>query len=64
MAGLLQAPHQTTIKSIGESVVETFSADDLEMIISDYPGIALQIMQSLVFRFAAVTCRPGRGNQE
>jgi CRP-like cAMP-binding protein len=61
MAGLLQAPRQTTIKSIGESVVEAFSADDLDMIIRYHPRVALQMMRSLVFRFASVNSLLARG---
>jgi len=54
MAGLLCFPRQATISSIGESVVEVYSADQLDVIIRDYPEVALQIMRTLVSRLAEV----------
>lgn len=50
MAGLLNLPRQATITSIGESVVESYSFDDLEIIIRDYPDTALQMMRTFVER--------------
>lgn len=55
MAGLLNLPRQATITSIGESVVERYDADDLDMIIRDYPDVALQIMKTLVLRLAELS---------
>jgi len=50
MAGLLKLPRQATVTSIGESVVERYGSDDLEVIVRDYPEVALQIMKNLVTR--------------
>jgi CRP-like cAMP-binding protein len=50
MAGLLKLPRQATITSVGESVVEEYSMDDLEVIIRDYPEVAFQMMRTLVSR--------------
>ncbi|MGV8075431.1 MAG: cyclic nucleotide-binding domain-containing protein [Syntrophobacteraceae bacterium] len=50
MAGLLNLPRQATITSIGESVVEEYNLDDLDVIIKDYPEVALQLMRTLVAR--------------
>lgn len=55
MAGILNLPRQATIISIGESVVERYDADDLELIIHDYPEVALQIMKTLVRRLAELS---------
>ena len=55
MAGLLSLPRQATIISIGESVVERYGSDDLEVIIRDYPDVALQIMKTLVLRLAELS---------
>jgi CRP-like cAMP-binding protein len=55
MAGLLDLPRQATITSIGESVVERYDVDDLDMIIRDYPEIALQIMKTLVNRLLEIS---------
>ncbi|MFP5214141.1 MAG: Crp/Fnr family transcriptional regulator [Acidobacteriota bacterium] len=52
MAGLLSSTRQTTVTSLGESVVEVYSKDDLEVIIKDYPEVALEIMRTLVTRLA------------
>jgi CRP-like cAMP-binding protein len=50
MAGLLKLPRQATVTSIGESTVEVYSFDSLDVIIRDYPEVALQMMQTLVTR--------------
>jgi CRP-like cAMP-binding protein len=50
MAGLLDLPRQATITSIGESVIERYGFEDLEMIIRDYPEVALHIVRTLVTR--------------
>jgi CRP-like cAMP-binding protein len=55
MACLLNLPRQATVTSIGESVVERYSSDDLEVIIRDYPEIALQILRTLVSRLAELS---------
>jgi CRP-like cAMP-binding protein len=54
MAGLLHLPRQATVTSIGDSVVEAYSIDDLDIIIKDYPEIALQMMRTLVSRLGDV----------
>lgn len=41
---------QTRISSIGESVVEKYSTDDLDMIIKYYPETARRIMETLIER--------------
>jgi CRP-like cAMP-binding protein len=55
MAGLLNLPRQATITSIGNSVVERYGFDDFEVIIRDYPEVALQIMKTLVTRTLELT---------
>jgi CRP-like cAMP-binding protein len=55
MAGLLNLPRQATIISIGESVVERYGFDDFEVLIRDYPEVALQIMKTLVNRLLDLT---------
>lgn len=55
MAGLLHLPRQATIVSVGDSVVERYGIDDLEVIIRDYPEVALQIMKTLVLRLAKLS---------
>lgn len=54
MAGLLNLPRQATITSLGDSVVEIYNIDDLEIIIRDYPDVALQMMRTLVSRLVEV----------
>ncbi len=41
------------VTSIGQSVVEKFGADDLDILIRDYPESARQIMHTLIERLAA-----------
>ena len=50
IACLMDAPRQATVTSIGDSVVEVYSMDDLDVIIRDYPDVALQMMRTLVKR--------------
>jgi len=54
MAGLLSLPRQATVTSIGESVVESYSFNDLEVIIKDYPETALHMMRTFVSRLINV----------
>ena len=54
MAGLLHLPRQATVVSMGDSVVEAYGIDDLDIIIKDYPEIALQMMRTLVGRLVDV----------
>jgi len=55
MAGLLSLPRQATVTSIGESVVERYCFDDFEVIIRDYPEVALQVTTTLVTRLLELT---------
>jgi len=57
MAGLLNRPRQASITSIGESVVEAYSMADLDIIIRDYPEIAVQMMRTLVSRLIDVNLK-------
>ena len=57
MAGLLNLPRQATITSIGQSVVEVYANDKLEIFIRDYPETALRLMRMLVSRLAAMNRR-------
>jgi len=50
IAGLLSLPRQATVSSVGDSVVEKYDTQDIEMIIKDHPEIALQIMRALISR--------------
>ena len=50
IAGLLHLPRQATVTSVGDSVVEAYNIDDLDIIIRDYPEVALQMMRTLVTR--------------
>ncbi len=43
---------QAAVLSIGESVVETYTMDDLETVIRDFPDTALQIMLALISRLS------------
>jgi CRP-like cAMP-binding protein len=54
MAGLVGLPRQATVTSIGESMVESYSFNDLEVIIRDYPEIALRMMRTFVSRLINV----------
>jgi CRP-like cAMP-binding protein len=42
------------IRSIGESVVEKYGTDDLDIIIRDYPEMARQIMSTLIERVSDI----------
>jgi CRP-like cAMP-binding protein len=55
MAGLLNVPRQATVTSIGESVVERYSFEDFEVIIRDYPEVALQITRTLITKLLELT---------
>lgn len=50
IAGLLNLPRQATVSSIGDSVVEKYDVQNLDLIIKDYPEIALQITRNLISR--------------
>lgn len=53
--GFSDGVRQAGVTSIGESAVEIYTMDDLEVVIKDYPDIALQIMHALI-------CRLSEGN--
>jgi CRP-like cAMP-binding protein len=57
MAGLLNLPRVATITSIGNSVVERYGFDDLDVIVRDYPEVALHIMRTLVVRLMDLTSK-------
>jgi CRP-like cAMP-binding protein len=57
MAGLLNLPRVATITSVGESVVERYGFDDLDVIVRDYPEVALHIMRTLVVRLMNLTSK-------
>ncbi len=52
MAGILNTPRQATITSVGESSVQVFSADKLELIINDYPQLVTRLIRTLAARLA------------
>jgi len=51
-AGLFNIPKHAAITSVGESVVETYNLDDLDIIIRDHPEMARQMMRSLIMCLA------------
>ena len=48
ISGLLGLPSPVTVTSAGESVVEIYTADDMDVIVKDYPETALHLMNLLV----------------
>ena len=51
--GLPGSPHaNASVSSIGQSVVEQYSTDDLDIIIRDYPEVARQIMRTMIERLS------------
>jgi len=57
MAGILNLPRQATITSIGESVVEKYNLENIEVIIKEHPEIAHQMIQTLMSRLIEVNLR-------
>jgi len=57
MAGILSMPRQATITSIGESVVEKYNLENLEVIIEEHPEIAHQMMRTLISRLIEMNLR-------
>ena len=45
--------------SVGESALETYSLSDMDIIIKDYPELALKIMRTLVDRLIDTDDEPG-----
>ena len=56
--GLPDFPAQASVKSVGESVVERYSADDLDVLIREYPEVARQMMRVLMDRLAGKSEEP------
>lgn len=50
MASFMNLPHQATVTSIGESVVQVYGAGKLDMIVRECPDIALQLIRTLISR--------------
>jgi hypothetical protein len=46
------SPSHARVKSIGQSIVEKYGADDLDILIRDYPESARQIMHMMIERLA------------
>ena len=57
MAGILNLPRQATITSIGESVVEKYNLENIEVIIKEHPEIAHQMMRTLISRLVEMNLR-------
>lgn len=57
MAGLLGTPRQATVRSIGTSAVQRFSADALDLLLHDYPELATELIKSLASRLARTSAR-------
>jgi CRP-like cAMP-binding protein len=51
-AGLFNIPSQAVITSIGESVLEAYDLDDLDIIIREHPETARRMMRSLISSLA------------
>ncbi|MEM5789542.1 MAG: cyclic nucleotide-binding domain-containing protein [Syntrophobacteraceae bacterium] len=52
VAGLCEIPRQAAVTSIGESVVEVYSPEDLDLLIRDHPEVALRMMRAMMTRLA------------
>lgn len=46
--GVPISPRNACVRSIGQSIVEKYGAEELDIIIRDYPDAALKIMQAMV----------------
>ncbi len=57
-AALLAIPHEATITSMGETVLEAYTVDNLDVIIRDYPEVALRMMQTLRSRWMQWRAEP------
>lgn len=57
MAGLLGRPRQATVRSVGISAVQRFSADALDLLLHDYPELATELIKSLASRLARTSAR-------
>ncbi len=63
LTGLFEVPRQSTVVSIGESVLEIYSLDDLDMLIRDHPDAARRIMMAMMLRLAEIN-RKETGGQK
>ncbi|MCU0586757.1 MAG: cyclic nucleotide-binding domain-containing protein [Syntrophobacteraceae bacterium] len=52
MACLLDAPHQSTVTSLGPSTVEVYELSDMDAVAKDNPELVLQMMRALVGRLS------------
>lgn len=57
MSGLLNMPRQATVTSVGESVVEKYNVDNLDVIIEEHPEIAHQMIRTLTSRLMEMNLR-------
>ena len=57
MAGLLGRPRLATVRSVGTSAVQRFSADALDLLLHDYPELATELIKSLASRLARTSVR-------
>jgi CRP-like cAMP-binding protein len=55
MASLLNLTRQATVSSIGQSVVQVYSGDQLGMLIEEHPDVALRMVQDLASRLADIS---------
>ena len=55
MASLLNLTRQATVSSIGQSVVQVYSGDQLGMLIEEHPEVALRMVQDLASRLADIS---------
>ena len=64
MASVLQQPRSATIASKGSSVVQVYSADNLQDMIEDHPEIAKKIISTLAKRLAQAIKKISRLQEE
>ncbi|MEN6438087.1 MAG: cyclic nucleotide-binding domain-containing protein [Syntrophobacter sp.] len=52
VAGLFELPREASINSIGESVLEIYDFDDLDLLVRDYPDAAWRVMKAMMLRLS------------
>jgi len=57
VAGLFELPRQATITSIGESILEIYDFDDLDLLVRDYPDAAWRVMKAMMLRLSGEDAR-------
>jgi CRP-like cAMP-binding protein len=57
MACFLNVPHQSTVTSVGDSAVEIYGFNDMDIIAKDNPELVLQMMRTLVTRLRDVNLK-------